>query len=184
MGRKKNWRVSRIGSYAIASSIKDATCFSCTTFNILAPIYKRISHKVKWFLKIKHIFLQIVPCVGKFTLVLLRIYLDVLLLYYMWTLIVVLLRTCARIVSKWIKLLWVCWNWILGGAGHQLQRKWCQRILAEEEQKDFGLVTVWKSFYYLPSGFDLIISFENSVVFICYFQISRWYLSWMVCGIV
>ncbi|KAL8519649.1 hypothetical protein ACS0TY_010546 [Phlomoides rotata] len=45
MGRNKNWRVSRIGSYAIASSIKDATCFSCTTFNILAPIYKRLSHK-------------------------------------------------------------------------------------------------------------------------------------------
>ncbi|KAL7147250.1 hypothetical protein ABFS83_06G096100 [Erythranthe nasuta] len=38
-------RVSRIGSYAIASSIKDPTCVSCTTFNILAPIYKRISHK-------------------------------------------------------------------------------------------------------------------------------------------
>lgn len=47
MGRNKNNdRVSRIGSYAIASSVKDATCFSCTTFNILAPIYKRLSHEV------------------------------------------------------------------------------------------------------------------------------------------
>ncbi|KAK9724166.1 hypothetical protein RND81_05G053300 [Saponaria officinalis] len=34
-------RVSRIGSYAIASSITDQ-CVTCTTFNILAPIYKRI----------------------------------------------------------------------------------------------------------------------------------------------
>ncbi|KAH6770996.1 Calcium-binding endonuclease/exonuclease/phosphatase family [Perilla frutescens var. hirtella] len=45
MGRKNNGRVSRIGSYAIASSITDDTCFSCTTFNILAPIYKRLSHE-------------------------------------------------------------------------------------------------------------------------------------------
>ncbi|KAK9673064.1 hypothetical protein RND81_12G143800 [Saponaria officinalis] len=34
-------RVSRIGSYAIASSITDQ-CVTCTTFNILAPIYKRL----------------------------------------------------------------------------------------------------------------------------------------------
>ncbi|XP_074282323.1 putative calcium-binding protein At1g02270 [Silene latifolia] len=34
-------RVSRIGSYAIASSITDQ-CITCTTFNILAPIYKRL----------------------------------------------------------------------------------------------------------------------------------------------
>ncbi|XP_047974051.1 uncharacterized calcium-binding protein At1g02270-like isoform X1 [Salvia hispanica] len=45
MGGKNNDRVSRIGSYAIASSITDATCFSCTTFNILAPIYKRLDHE-------------------------------------------------------------------------------------------------------------------------------------------
>ncbi|PIM98876.1 Transcriptional effector CCR4-related protein [Handroanthus impetiginosus] len=38
-------RVSRIGSYAIASSIKDPNCVSCTTFNILAPIYKRLNHE-------------------------------------------------------------------------------------------------------------------------------------------
>lgn len=38
-------RVSRIGSYAISSSIDDPTCFSCTTFNILAPIYKRLNHE-------------------------------------------------------------------------------------------------------------------------------------------
>ncbi|KAL0358824.1 UNVERIFIED_CONTAM: putative calcium-binding protein [Sesamum angustifolium] len=38
-------RVSRIGSYAIASSITDPTCVSCTTFNILAPIYKRLSQE-------------------------------------------------------------------------------------------------------------------------------------------
>ncbi|KAL1565478.1 hypothetical protein AAHA92_07690 [Salvia divinorum] len=45
MGGKNNDRVSRIGSYAIASSITDATCFSCTTFNILAPIYKRLDQE-------------------------------------------------------------------------------------------------------------------------------------------
>lgn len=37
-------RVSRIGSYAIASSITDQ-CVTCTTFNILAPIYKRLTDK-------------------------------------------------------------------------------------------------------------------------------------------
>ncbi|CAO2838472.1 unnamed protein product [Amaranthus hypochondriacus] len=35
-------RISRIGRYAIASSITDQ-CITCTTFNILAPIYKRLS---------------------------------------------------------------------------------------------------------------------------------------------
>ncbi|KAL6508251.1 hypothetical protein OROHE_021793 [Orobanche hederae] len=48
MGKKNRGinkgRVSRIGSYAIASSIKDPACVSCTTFNILAPIYKRLNH--------------------------------------------------------------------------------------------------------------------------------------------
>ncbi|XP_057547300.1 uncharacterized calcium-binding protein At1g02270-like isoform X2 [Amaranthus tricolor] len=34
--------ISRIGRYAIASSITDQ-CITCTTFNILAPIYKRLS---------------------------------------------------------------------------------------------------------------------------------------------
>lgn len=38
MGKK---RVSRVGSYAIA----DPNCFSCSTFNILAPIYKRLIHE-------------------------------------------------------------------------------------------------------------------------------------------
>ncbi|KAE8725277.1 Ovate family protein 5 [Hibiscus syriacus] len=45
---KMKGRVSRIGSYAIASSMKDHThepCITCTTFNILAPTYKRLSHK-------------------------------------------------------------------------------------------------------------------------------------------
>lgn len=49
MGRKNralnNGRLSRIGSYAIASSIKDPSCISCTTFNILAPIYKRLNQE-------------------------------------------------------------------------------------------------------------------------------------------
>lgn len=36
--------VSRIGSYAIASSITDH-CVTCTTFNILAPIYNRLDEK-------------------------------------------------------------------------------------------------------------------------------------------
>ncbi|KAG8390471.1 hypothetical protein BUALT_Bualt01G0086900 [Buddleja alternifolia] len=45
MGRKSRSRVSRIGSYAIASSIKDPTSVSCTTFNILAPIYKRLDNE-------------------------------------------------------------------------------------------------------------------------------------------
>ncbi|XP_019454878.1 PREDICTED: uncharacterized calcium-binding protein At1g02270-like isoform X2 [Lupinus angustifolius] len=42
-------RISRIGSYAIASSIQEnqqqQTCITCTTFNILAPIYKRLNHE-------------------------------------------------------------------------------------------------------------------------------------------
>ncbi|XP_059667332.1 uncharacterized calcium-binding protein At1g02270 [Cornus florida] len=49
MGRKNRrvmkGRISRIGSYAIASSITDPTCISCTTFNILAPIYKRLNEE-------------------------------------------------------------------------------------------------------------------------------------------
>ncbi|KAI8565162.1 hypothetical protein RHMOL_Rhmol03G0239400 [Rhododendron molle] len=49
MGRKNRGmtkgRVSRIGSYAIASSIADPTSISCTTFNILAPIYKRLNQE-------------------------------------------------------------------------------------------------------------------------------------------
>ncbi|XVF51119.1 hypothetical protein PTKIN_Ptkin04bG0159000 [Pterospermum kingtungense] len=45
---KMKTRVSRIGCYAIASSMRDhphQPCITCTTFNILAPIYKRLSHK-------------------------------------------------------------------------------------------------------------------------------------------
>ncbi|KAE9596015.1 putative endonuclease/exonuclease/phosphatase, EF-hand domain pair [Lupinus albus] len=47
---KKMGRISRIGSYAIASSIQEnqeqqQTCITCTTFNILAPIYKRLNHE-------------------------------------------------------------------------------------------------------------------------------------------
>lgn len=45
----KMGRVSRIGSYAIASSMRDhhqQPCITCTTFNILAPIYKRINLEV------------------------------------------------------------------------------------------------------------------------------------------
>ncbi|XP_023771842.1 uncharacterized calcium-binding protein At1g02270 isoform X2 [Lactuca sativa] len=38
-------RVSRVGSYAISSAIADPNCFSCSTFNILAPIYKRLIHE-------------------------------------------------------------------------------------------------------------------------------------------
>uniref|UniRef100_A0A2N9EGE3 EF-hand domain-containing protein n=1 Tax=Fagus sylvatica TaxID=28930 RepID=A0A2N9EGE3_FAGSY len=43
-------RISRIGSYAIASSIRDhlphqQPCITCTTFNILAPIYKRLNNE-------------------------------------------------------------------------------------------------------------------------------------------
>ncbi|KAL7003744.1 hypothetical protein U1Q18_004892, partial [Sarracenia purpurea var. burkii] len=47
MGRKNRGitkgRISRIGSYGIATSIADPTSISCTTFNILAPIYKRLN---------------------------------------------------------------------------------------------------------------------------------------------
>ncbi|KAF1893797.1 hypothetical protein Lal_00002328 [Lupinus albus] len=42
---KSMGRISRIGSFAISSSIKEnqqQSCITCTTFNILAPIYKRI----------------------------------------------------------------------------------------------------------------------------------------------
>ncbi|KAK4480544.1 hypothetical protein RD792_013622 [Penstemon davidsonii] len=49
MGRKNRrinkGRVSRIGNYAIPSPIIDPTSISCTTFNILAPIYKRLDHE-------------------------------------------------------------------------------------------------------------------------------------------
>ncbi|KAI4340955.1 hypothetical protein MLD38_025742 [Melastoma candidum] len=44
---RKGGRISRIGSYAIASSVGDDCnhpCITCTTFNILAPIYKRLNH--------------------------------------------------------------------------------------------------------------------------------------------
>ncbi|XP_061364062.1 uncharacterized calcium-binding protein At1g02270-like isoform X2 [Gastrolobium bilobum] len=43
---KKMGRISRIGSFAISSSINEnqqQPCITCTTFNILAPIYKRIN---------------------------------------------------------------------------------------------------------------------------------------------
>ncbi|KAH7543702.1 hypothetical protein JRO89_XS15G0002900 [Xanthoceras sorbifolium] len=49
MRTKRKGRISRIGSYAIASSIRDNNhqqpCITCTTFNILAPIYKRLSNE-------------------------------------------------------------------------------------------------------------------------------------------
>ncbi|KAL8210918.1 hypothetical protein R6Q57_005355 [Mikania cordata] len=38
-------RVSKIGNYPISSTIADPNSFSCTTFNILAPIYKRLIHE-------------------------------------------------------------------------------------------------------------------------------------------
>ncbi|CAJ1970589.1 unnamed protein product [Sphenostylis stenocarpa] len=42
-------RISRTRSYAIASSMQDnqqqPPCITCTTFNILAPIYKRLNHE-------------------------------------------------------------------------------------------------------------------------------------------
>ncbi|KDP37579.1 hypothetical protein JCGZ_08270 [Jatropha curcas] len=45
---KTEGRISKIGSYAIASSMSmrdhhQQPCFTCTTFNILAPIYKRLN---------------------------------------------------------------------------------------------------------------------------------------------
>ncbi|XP_023553500.1 uncharacterized calcium-binding protein At1g02270 isoform X2 [Cucurbita pepo subsp. pepo] len=47
--KKMKGRISMIGSYAIASSIKDhhhqRPSITCTTFNILAPIYKRLSQQ-------------------------------------------------------------------------------------------------------------------------------------------
>lgn len=54
---KMKGRVSRIGSYAIASSMRDhhqQPCITCTTFNILAPIYKRINNEVPFC----HFYLQ------------------------------------------------------------------------------------------------------------------------------
>lgn len=51
MGRKnrgmRKRSPSRIGSYSVNSTVDDPSCFSCTTFNILAPIYKRLIHEVK-----------------------------------------------------------------------------------------------------------------------------------------
>lgn len=52
MRSKTKCRISRIGSYAIASSVGDhhsQPCITCTTFNILAPIYKRLNQKVRDF---------------------------------------------------------------------------------------------------------------------------------------
>lgn len=49
---RKGGRISRIGSYAISSSVCDDLhhpCITCTTFNILAPIYKRLNHAVGFF---------------------------------------------------------------------------------------------------------------------------------------
>ncbi|XP_054788693.1 uncharacterized calcium-binding protein At1g02270 isoform X1 [Prosopis cineraria] len=46
--KEKMGKISRIGSYAIASSITEnqrQPCITCTTFNILAPIYKRLDHE-------------------------------------------------------------------------------------------------------------------------------------------
>lgn len=45
---KTNGRISKIGSYAIASSMpmrdhRQQPSITCTTFNILAPMYKRIN---------------------------------------------------------------------------------------------------------------------------------------------
>ena len=52
--KKMKGRISMIGSYAIASSIKDhhhqRPSITCTTFNILAPIYKRLSQQVRFLL--------------------------------------------------------------------------------------------------------------------------------------
>lgn len=51
--RKVKGRISRIGSYAIASSITNDPCsISCTTFNILAPIYKRLGNSEVWLLNL------------------------------------------------------------------------------------------------------------------------------------
>lgn len=52
---KMKGRISKIGSYAISSSIRDQQqqqqpCITCTTFNILAPIYKRLNHEVPFLL--------------------------------------------------------------------------------------------------------------------------------------
>lgn len=49
--KKMKGRISMIGSYAIASSIKDhhhqRPSITCTTFNILAPIYNRLNQQVR-----------------------------------------------------------------------------------------------------------------------------------------
>lgn len=51
---KSMGRISRIGSFAIASSLNDNNlpqpCITCTTFNILAPIYKRLKDEVLFLL--------------------------------------------------------------------------------------------------------------------------------------
>uniref|UniRef100_A0A5B6ZND6 Endonuclease/exonuclease/phosphatase domain-containing protein n=1 Tax=Davidia involucrata TaxID=16924 RepID=A0A5B6ZND6_DAVIN len=44
-GKMVKDRISKIGSYTIASSVTDPKSISCTTFNILAPIYKRLNPK-------------------------------------------------------------------------------------------------------------------------------------------
>lgn len=67
---KRMGRISRIGSFAIASSINDnqqQPCITCTTFNILAPIYKRIDHEVCFFVLIifNLLFLHSEVCFSK-----------------------------------------------------------------------------------------------------------------------
>lgn len=51
---EKMGRISRIGSNVVASSMTEneqqPRNITCTTFNILAPIYKRLNHEVVLFL--------------------------------------------------------------------------------------------------------------------------------------
>jgi len=53
---KSMGRISRFGSFAVASSMKEnqqqQPSITCTTFNILAPIYKRINDEVLIFFNI------------------------------------------------------------------------------------------------------------------------------------
>ena len=52
--------ISRAASYAVASSTQEnqqpQPCITCTTFNILAPIYKRLNHEVLLLLLFYHVF--------------------------------------------------------------------------------------------------------------------------------
>lgn len=148
MGRKNKrigkGRVSRIGSYAIASSITDPACVSCTTFNILAPIYKRLNHEVNVRM---HMYIYTI-----------RFHIGIYVYPSIWC---------------WYWFMFVNFWAFWGRAGFESQRKRCERLLVEQEPSDFGLVVMWKIFDYLSPGFDFFTLHPFFLVKICLLMIFK-----------